>query len=106
MFGSIWKRSSKNYKIPKKKETITLGFGLIRRKIQFPRFPSFLFCPTSKTENSEISESFILIKFLVIYKTQNQKHDLKEKLHNVVCEVKMSISDVSKFSILPNTWNR
>ena len=74
-----------------------------KEKIQFPRFPSFRFCPIPKSENSEISENFILIKFLVVYKTQNQKHDLKEKLHNVVCEEKMSISDVSRFSILPNT---
>ena len=74
-----------------------------KEKIQFPRFPSFRFCPIPKIENSEISENFILIKFLVVYKTQNQKHDLKEKLHNVVCEEKMSISDVSRFSILPNT---
>ena len=32
-----------------------------------------------KIEDSEISESFILIKFLVVYKPQNQKYDLKEK---------------------------
>ena len=56
-----------------------LGCGLIRKKFQFPRFPSFQFCPTPKIENSEISESFISIKFLVVYKTQNQKYDLKEK---------------------------
>ena len=32
MFGSIWNRSSKNYKIPKEKETIKLRCGLIRKK--------------------------------------------------------------------------
>ena len=31
MFGSIWNRSSENYKIPKKK-TITLRYGLIIKK--------------------------------------------------------------------------
>ena len=50
-----------------------------KEKIQFPRFPSFRFCPIPKIENSEISKSFISIKFLVVYKTQNQKYDLKEK---------------------------
>ena len=64
--------------MPKKKETITLRCGLIKKKI--PRFPSFQFCPIPKIENSEISESFILLKFLVVYETQNRKNDLKEKL--------------------------
>ena len=107
MFCSIWNRSSKNYKIPKKKETITLRSGLIRKKFQFPRFPCFRFCPIPKNENSEISESFISIKFLVVYKTQNQKHDLKEKTLTLQCGLrrKMSISGVSRFSILPNIWN-
>ena len=85
MFGSIWKRSSQNYKIPKKKETIALGCGLIRKEFQFPRFLSFRFCPMPKIENSEISESFILIKFLVVYKTQDQKYDLKEKTLTLQC---------------------
>ena len=84
-FRSIWKRSSKNYKTPKKKESITLGCGLIRKNLQFPRFPSFRFCPVPKIQNSEISESFILIKFLVVCKTQNQKYDLKEKTLILQC---------------------
>ena len=83
MFGSIWKRSSENCNIPKKKKTITLGCGLIRKK--FSRFPSFRFCPVPKIENSEISESFILIKFLVVSKTQNQQYDLKEKTLTLQC---------------------
>ena len=53
--------------------------GLIRKKKQFLRFPSFRFCPIPKIVNSEISESFILLKFLVVYETQNRKNDLKEK---------------------------
>ena len=48
-------------------------------------FPSFRFCPIPKIENSEISESFISIKFLVVYKTQNQKYDLKEKTFTLQC---------------------
>ena len=46
---------------------------------QFPRFPSFGFCPILKIENweiSESSESFMLLKCLVVYGTQNQKNDL------------------------------
>ena len=50
-----------------------------KKKYQFPRFPSFRFCPIPKIENSEISESFILLKFLVVHETQNRKNDLQEK---------------------------
>ena len=53
--------------------------GLMRKKYQFPRFPSFRFCFTPKIENSE---SFILLKFLVVYETENRKNDLKEKNFN------------------------
>ena len=49
------------------------------KKYQFPRFPSFRFCPIPKIKNSQISESFILLKFLVIYEIQNQKDEIKEK---------------------------
>ena len=56
-----------------------------KKKSQFPRIPSFRFCPIPKIENSGISESFILIKSLVVYKTQNQKHDLKEKTLTLQC---------------------
>ena len=51
MLGSIWNRSSKNYKIPKKKET-EMWFN----KKKNPRF-------LPKIENSEISESFIYLNF-------------------------------------------
>ena len=54
-----------------------------KKKHQFPRFPSFRFGPIPKIENSEISESFILLKCLVIYETQNRKNDLKEKNFNM-----------------------
>ena len=53
--------------------------SLIRKKDQFPRFPNFRFCPLSKIENLEILESFVLLKFLVVYETQNLKNDIKEK---------------------------
>ena len=72
MFGNIWNRSSKNYKLPKKKETIKLRCGLIRKK-QFPRFPSFRFWPIPKIENSEISESFIYLIFGNIWKSKSKK---------------------------------
>ena len=85
MFGSKWKKSSKNYKIPKKKETITLQWGFIRKKYQFPRFQSFWFCSILKIENCEISENFILLKFLVVYETQSRKNDLKEKALTLRC---------------------
>ena len=57
MFGSIWNRSSKNYKIPKKKENI------------------------QNTQNRKLGNlgKFYLLKFLAIYETQNQKNDLQEK---------------------------
>ena len=42
-------------------------------------FPSFRFCPIPKIKNLQISESFILLKFLVIYEIQNQKDEIKEK---------------------------
>ena len=48
------------------------------KKKKIPRFSSFDFVLT-KIENSEISKSFILLKFLVVYETQNRKIDLKEK---------------------------
>ena len=69
----------KTKKKPEKKETITLRCSLIRKKDQFPRFPNFRFCPLSKIENLEILESFVLLKFLVVYETQNLKNDIKEK---------------------------
>ena len=56
-------------------ETITLRCSSIK-KYQFPRFPSFRFCVIPKIENSE---SFTLLKFLVVYETQNRKNDLKQK---------------------------
>ena len=58
-----------------KKKTLTFSCGLRREKCQFPRFPSFRFCPIPKIENSEILESFLLLKFLLEYETQNLKTD-------------------------------
>ena len=46
-----------------------------KKKFQFPKIPSFRFCPIPKIENSEISETFLLLKFLVVYETQNLKTD-------------------------------
>ena len=50
-----------------------------KKKSLFPRFLNFRFCPIANIENWEILESFILLKFLVVYETQNRKNDLKEK---------------------------
>ena len=44
-----------------------------KKKCSFPRFPSFRFFPIPIFENSEISESFLLLKFLVVWETQNLK---------------------------------
>ena len=49
----------------------------IKKKYQFPRFPSFRFYPIPKIENSEISQSFLLFEFLVVHETQNLKTDRK-----------------------------
>ena len=61
----------------KTKKTITLWCCLILKNETFPRFPSFQFCSTPKIENSEISESFFFVHFLVVYETQDPK--TKEK---------------------------
>ena len=63
-------------------------------------------------ESSEISESFLLLKFLVVYETQNVETNWKmtqnKKLYfyDVIWEEKMPISKVSEFSILSYTWNQ
>ena len=38
----------------------------LEEKRKFPRFPSFRFCPIPKIENSEISESFLLLQILIV----------------------------------------
>ena len=38
---------------------------LLEEKRKFPRFPSFRFCPIPKVENLEISESVLLLQFLI-----------------------------------------
>ena len=45
-----------------------------KEKFQYLGFPSFRFCTIPKIENSEIWESFLLLKFLVV-STQNLKTD-------------------------------
>ena len=39
---------------------------LSEEKRKFPRFPSFRFCPVLKIENSEISESVLLLQILTV----------------------------------------
>ena len=83
-----------------------------KKKWQFPRFPSFRFYPIPKIENSKISESFLLLIFLVVYETQNLKTDWKttqnKKTLFLWCDLrrKIAISEVCEFSILPSNWNR
>ena len=68
----------RSYKIPKKKEIITLRCGLIRRKTISEVFEfSILAC----TQNRQLGNlgKFYLLKYLVVYETQNQTNNLKEK---------------------------
>ena len=76
MFGSIWNRSSENYKIPKKK-TITLRYGLIIKK-KIPRFEFWILVYTQNRKLGNLRK-FYLLTFLVVYETQNQKNNPKEK---------------------------
>ena len=39
---------------------------LLEQKRKFLRFPSFRFCPIPKIENSEISESFLLLQISTV----------------------------------------
>ena len=77
MFRSIWNRSSKNYKIPQKKETTTLRCGLIRKKSNFPGFWVFVFglYPKSKTRKSR-KELFTEI-FGSIWNSKSRKYSKK-----------------------------
>ena len=79
MFGSIWNRSSENYKIPKKK-TITLRYGLIIKK-KIPRFEFWILVYTQNRKLGNLGK-FYLLKFLRVDGTQNKKNDLKEKTFN------------------------
>ena len=115
MFGSIRNRTSKNYKIPKKnykipkknykipkkKETRTLRCGLIRNKntSEVSEFSILAYTQNRKLGNLG---KFYLLKFLIVYGTQNKKNDLKEKTLTLRFGLrrKMSISEISEFSIL------
>ena len=50
-----------------KKKNVNFIMWFEKKKCQFPRFPSFRCCAIPKIENSEISESFLLLKFLVVF---------------------------------------
>ena len=62
---------------PIKKKNVNFIMWFEKKKCKFPRFPSFRLCLIPKIENSEILESFLLLKFLVVYETQNLKTDWK-----------------------------
>ena len=72
MFGSIWNRSPKKYKIARKKTNYNVKMWFNKKKKQFPGFLGNL-------------GKFYLLKFLIVYKTQNQKIDLKEKTLTLRC---------------------
>ena len=82
MFLGIWNRSSKNYKVTKKKETITLRCSLIRKKIPIPEDSEFSILPC--TQNRKLRK-FYLLKCLVVYEKQNKKNDLEEKTLTLRC---------------------
>ena len=56
---------------------------LNKNKWNFPRFLSFRFSPIPKIENSEISESFLLLQYLVIWnpRSRNKKKKTFEKVN-------------------------
>ena len=80
VFGSIWNRSFKNYKIPKKKETMCNN-----KKKTISKVSEFLIL--SYTQHRKLGNlgKFYLLKFLVVCETQNQKSDLKEKTLSLPC---------------------
>ena len=82
-----------------------LWYGLRRKKITFPGFPSFPFCPISKIENSEVLGSFLLRQILTVVVTQELKltkinWDKSYKFMIWFWKKKKKIPEVSKFSIL------
>lgn len=54
-----------------------------KKKRRFPRFPSFRFCPIYRIENSETSESSLLLQVLTVMVSQEletTKRELRQKL--------------------------
>ena len=49
------------------------------KKLKLPRFSSFRFCPIPEIENWEISESFLLIQFLVVSYYTNIKRSINQR---------------------------
>ena len=86
-FGSIWNRGSKNWKIPKKKETITLWCGLIRKEKSISKVSKFSILPY--TQNRKLWNlgkfSFTSI-FCSIWnsKSKNSKKWSKRKNFNFI----------------------
>ena len=64
---------SKNQKKWPQTENHNFKMRFNKKKWKFSIFCSFQFWSTPKIENSEISESFLLLQFLVIYETQHSK---------------------------------
>ena len=97
-----------DWKMTQKKKTLTLWSVLRRKNGNFRGFRVFDFTLYPK---SKISESFILLIFLVVYETQNLKTDWKttqnKKTLFLWCDLRrnIAISEVCEFSILPSNWN-
>ena len=77
IFCSIWNsKSNKWLKNDQKQKKLTLWCGL-RRKMSISEVSKFSILPYTQNRKLGISESFLLLKFLVVYETQNRKTDWK-----------------------------
>ena len=72
-----------------------------KKKCQSLRFLSFRFCPLPQIKNSEILESFLLPKFLVVYETQNLKteNDPKYKTLTLGCGLRRKNAHFRGFQV-------
>ena len=68
--------SNKWLKNDQKQKKLTLWCGL-RRKMSISEVSKFSILPYTQNRKLGISESFLLLKFLVVYETQNRKTDWK-----------------------------
>ena len=67
-FDGSWNLRFRNNK-NKLRQKLTVIKWIKKNKRKFPRFPSFRFCSIPKIENSEISESVLLLQILTVVVT-------------------------------------
>ena len=80
---------------------------LFVEKCEFPRIPSFRFLVYAQNQNSEISESVILLQILTVRcKNDKKLTETTTTGQYMLLEVKKKNSKVSEFSILPYTQIR